>query len=334
MKIVNPPYDIIAKELSGSASEKEKDQIRIWLNSSKDAQQEYEALAEVWNERFFGHEDTSLINQEEIGESIWTKAVEADSSTNTNWLRNNLGVLLKVAAVLVLVFSGFFYGYLSQSSETTTPEISIIEKKTLPGQKSTITLPDGSIVSLNAGSKILYASNFGQNGREIQLVGQAFFDVYKNQDKPFVVDAGNVTIEALGTSFDVNSYQADNIQVSLFTGKVKLSSEKADQQIMLQPGQFSVMQKDLGFTTPQEFEANDVLAWKNGVLKFRDLKLNEIIPILELWYGVEIKNQTRVMGNKHFNGTFNKESLEIILQNIGLSMGFEYEFKDNTVLLK
>lgn len=339
MKINNTPYDILAKELSGCASTNEKAQIQEWLNSSPHAKDEYEVFAEIWQDRFFGEEDQMLINQEEVGNRIWEAAFEPATEKRTNWIRLNIANILKVAAVFIVIASVILVKEIDFFKATETNEVAsrVIEKETLPGQKSTITLPDGSIVWLNSGSKISYSSNFGQENRDVHLTGQAFFDVFKNPKMPFVVDCRNVKVEAVGTSFDVDALALHEIQISLVTGKVKLRTGRGKNgeknEMTLLPGQFSIV-KGNSISDPDTFNVEEVLAWKNGKLIFHDLTLEEIIPTLELWYGVKIQNKTKLKKRKHFFGTFEKESLERVLHNVGLSMGFDYEFHDDIVILK
>lgn len=335
MKTDNTPYDVLVKELSGSASESDKALIKEWLDTSPEARETYASFTEIWEQQYFEHENSQLINQEEIGNKVWNAVFEPPVASRTSWIKINFNNFLKVAAVLVVITSAaIFSGVFSPQEKTSNQPITrIIEKQTLPGQKSTVTLPDGSIVSLNSGSKIRYASDFAQGNRDIYLEGQAFFDVFENPESPFVVTCRNTQVEALGTSFDVDAFSEGQVRVSLVTGKVKLSAAGTTENMLLLPGQFSIVRKDNTMTEAAAFVESDVLAWKNGKMIFRELTLEEIIPTLELWYGVKILNQTKIK-SKHFYGTFEKESLDNVLHNIGLSMGFSYEFQGDTVVLK
>lgn len=335
MKTDNTPYNILARELSGDATESDKAQLKEWLKSSPGARDTYHSFTEIWKEQYFAHENNRLINQEEVGNKIWNATFEPAGAKKTRWIKLQVSNFLKVAAVLVLVTSAVILGerLFQQEKPAIQAEIRLIEKKTLPGQKSTVTLPDGSIVSLNSGSKISYNSNFGHGNRNIELEGQAFFDVFKNPESPFVVSCRNVKVEALGTSFDVDAFSEGQVQVSLVTGKVKLSAVGNTENMILLPGQFSIVNKDNTIIEAAGFVEEDVLAWKNGKMIFRELTLEEMIPTLELWYGVKILNRTKIK-SKHFYGTFEKESLDNVLHNIGLSMGFSYEFQGDTVVLK
>ncbi len=334
MKSDKIPYEELARELSGEATAEEQKRIRQWVESSEEAREEYESFTDIWKERYFVQEDKPIINQDEVADKIWDETFEQRKKTAPKWTIP-LQVIAKVAAVLVLVFSLGYYGYVHVASDSAALRVVTIEKKTLPGQKSMITLPDGSVVWLNAGSKITYTSDFGVHHRNLRLSGQAFFDVFKDKSKPFVVRCKDLEVEALGTSFDINAYQQKQVKVSLLTGKVRVSpGKKKEEQHVLLPGEYSIVDENNHVVEKGKFDSGLATAWKEGKLIFRDMTLDEMIPILELWYGVQIENKTRMKTQKHFNGTFERESLSNILENMGLSMGFESEKNGNKVILK
>ncbi len=332
---LNSLYKKVARDISGQASKKDHEQVAKWKKSSLKAKEDFADLERIWKKRYFAEEDIELISQNEINDKIWYRVFEP-KETNSHFFFNG-GLFIKVAAILTIFLSAIFLvRYMADSSPEIEPQISLITKETLKGQKSTITLSDGSIVYLNSGSKISYLSNYNDSLRYIELEGQAFFDVFKDKKKPFIVKCRGLEVVALGTSFDVNSYRAKSIQVSLVTGKIKLQipeiPEKAS--FTLSPGEYSIVNNEYDITEKGNFEPYEILAWKEGRLIFKDESLEEIIPKLELWYAVQIDNQTTRLSSKHFNSTFEKENLDNILHNMGLSMGFTHIIDDNKVTLK
>jgi transmembrane sensor len=111
------------------------------------------------------------------------------------------------ASFIVVLAASFLIFHMADQPEPKTSEITTVQKQTLPGQKSSITLRDGTVVWLNSGSVISYQSDFNDSLRIIHLTGQAFFEVFKDETKPFIVRCMDLEIEALGTSFDVNGYE-------------------------------------------------------------------------------------------------------------------------------
>ena len=189
---------------------------------------------------------------------------------------------------------------------------------------------------LNSGSSITYYSDFNEKIRLIHLEGQAYFDVFQDKTKPFIVKCRGLRIEALGTSFDVNGYINSPIQVSLVSGSVQLSMapHTASENMILNPGEYSVIDFNNKFIEKGTFNPYEVLAWKEGRLIFENTTIAEIIPKLELWYGVKIINKLSMNLYKPYTSTFEKENLDNILMNMGGVLQFEYEIKGNDVTIK
>jgi len=327
-------YDVLAKHLAGEASEQEKALLDEMVQSSDDAKKLLSNAHHIWSLDCFPNKRSELVSQNESREEIWGTAFGKKS--NKTRMKDS-SVFLRVAATLIIIFSVVFViFYVVDQNGPEIPAITTIQKQTLPGQKSSITLRDGTIVWLNSGSKISYQSNFNDSLRIIELEGQAFFEVFKDKTKPFIVKCRNLEVRALGTSFDVNGYIESQVQVSLLTGSVALSvpeSESKDDMV-LQPGEYSIVNRDNKFVEKGIFDPYEVLAWKEGRLIFDNATIQDIIPRLELWYGVTIANELSINLQKPYTSTFEGENLDNILMNIGGVLQFEYEIKGNNVILK
>lgn len=196
----------------------------------------------------------------------------------------------RYAAVLVLSFisawilSSFYFskeGFLSKELIASRQELVVP-----PGQRAELTLPDGTKVWLNAGSRLSYPSFF-TNERKVFLSGEGFFDVAKNETSPFIVSTQTIDVKAIGTRFNVFSYpDGDYTGVFLQEGKVKayFPSEEA-KGIVLLPEQYLV-QKD-GRLELSVMDSDELL-WREGIYTFKKQKLGNIIKKLELYYDVEI----------------------------------------------
>lgn len=331
-KSLNSLYKIAARKISGQASYDENHRLDQWINSSHKAKDTYSDLERIWSQRYFSEEDMELVSQEESREKIWESAFENEESSKHGRFNSSFFIKL-VAAIIILLTTTFALFYTFDTNQEEVLQVTTTIKQTLPGQKSTITLRDGTVVSLNSGSKISYLSNYNDSLRIIKLEGQAFFDVFKDKTKPFIVKCRNLEVEALGTSFDVNGFSDVSIQVSLLSGSVrlKLSGELEDNNMILNPGEFSIVDKNNEFIKKGIFNPEEILAWKEGRLIFEDALIGEIIPKLELWYGVKIVNFLSVNSEKPFTGTFEKENLDNILHNMGRVMDFDYKINGNIV---
>lgn len=169
------------------------------------------------------------------------------------------------------------------------------------GQNCQITLADGSKVWLNGGSTLRYPSHFEEN-RQIELTGEALFDVAKNGNMPFVVSAKGVCVKVIGTRFNVRGYAAEPLTVSLFRGAVSVYRENNEQQsVVLRPNeQLTVSGEGM---TKHRMDA-DVAAWKDGLLVFKSATMAQIITHLQTCYGVKIIVKHPSLLNIRYSGKF------------------------------
>ena len=159
------------------------------------------------------------------------------------------------------------------------------EKHTLTvgrGAEYRLKLDDGTLVHLNADSKLIYPVSFGTNMREVILEGEAFFEVTKNSERPFVVHCPNYDVQVWGTSFNISVYpEEDFSHTTLVEGKVKVN----DQDIVA--GEQAVYSKNDGKTTVRQVEVEQYVAWQEGTFVFRNERLENVMKTLGRWYGVE-----------------------------------------------
>lgn len=201
------------------------------------------------------------------------------------------------------------------------------------GQKSKIHLPDGSTVILNAESEIKFRSDFGETNREVYLTGESFFEVAPDSLLPFQVFSGKLITTALGTSFNVNSYDPNHIQVQLATGKVEVMSEsQAFVPIFLAPGE------ELRVTgshnlKKRKFNPKKAFLWKSGILLFDNVSLDEFKLVLERWYGVDINLLNSPPKKLKISGEFKDTYLSNVLETIGYAYGFDYKIDQKKVKL-
>ncbi len=329
---LNNLYRIMARKISGQATDREEKTINEWINSSLGAGDTYKDLKNIWSKRYFTHEDIELVSQKEAGDKIWNSVFNKKGRGKKNGIGHSF--LVKLAAVFIFIItSAFIVFYVIDANPEVLPKVTKINKQTLPGHKSIITLRDGTVVSLNSGSTISYSSDFNDSLRIIYLEGQAFFEVFADRTKPFIVKCRNLEVETLGTSFDVDGYKDSPIQVSLLSGSVRLSIYDMDTNngLILSPGEYSLVDKNDNYIDKGNFNPTEVLAWKEGRLIFKDATIEEIIPKLELWYGVKINNYYSINLEKPFTGIFEKENLDNILHNMARVMDFNYELEGNNV---
>lgn len=251
--------------------------------------------------------------------------------TNGNG-RSLIYYISRVAAVFLfaLLISGisFFIG-----SETNLfYKSSWVEVSTEAGQRSMVTLPDRSLVWLNAGTVLKYFPD--KKERKVYLVGEAYFEVNHSPDYPFIVETGEVKIKVLGTKFNVSHYPGSKItEASLLSGKIAMSFAKNDKVIAIRPGEkVSYNSENQIIYKTNSIEYNDFL-WRQGVLVFENVSFNELIVKLERYYAVSFKYNRATFENIHYTGTIYNLDIRKVLEFINLTIPINYEIDNKTIRL-
>lgn len=240
----------------------------------------------------------------------------------------------KVAAVLILpLLAAALYFYFNQNISN-----EFLTLTTQKGEQTSVILPDGSKVWLNVDTKLTYPVDFSIGSRNLNLEGEAYFEVEKNTELPFEVTSGRIKTTALGTRFSVSAYpSSDQIKSSLIEGSVAVSylaNENTTKTNILKPGRQLVFDKKNLTVTINSFNENFELGWKNDQLVFQLTPFNEVVTKLEQWYDVNIEYDYNLFKLETLTVRFEKyESLEKVLQVIGKTNGFNYSIEKNHVKL-
>jgi len=269
--------------------------------------------------------------QKKINPEIYTVSPNVGRSIRHVFLKS-------AAAILILISTSYFFvTYLGNQKSTAAGEqIENITKVADRGQKLSIYLSDGSKVMLNSESKISYPREFSTHVRKVKLEGEAFFEITKNPDRPFVVQTGEYETVVLGTVFIVTAKpQCEQISVALKSGEVyvrKNNNENAplsSEKIHLTPGNIVTIDLSDGSKDISNFDINSVFDWTNNTLFFKEEKLEDVFKRLEVWYNVKFEFNSKYEGKKHikYSGKFENESLENVL--IGLSYVNDFEYNIN-----
>lgn len=199
-----------------------------------------------------------------------------------------LKTALRIAAgaALLLLTGMFFKDKLGNSSKT-------IAATTETDSTKELALSDGSKVTLNQSSQLVFSPKFEKNTREVELTGEAFFNISRDVDRPFVIETQAAKVTVLGTSFNVRSYPNDEIfEVFVETGKVKVDFKENGQSIELIPGQFIRFKSSTGEMVKGLDKSAVPNAWRTGVISFKGQRLHNIFEGMQRLYGVEFDLQT------------------------------------------
>ncbi|HEY9543779.1 FecR family protein, partial [Prevotella sp.] len=241
----------------------------------------------------------------------------------------------KIAAIGLLVVTFGLATYAYRAHQTMADRVAeVVENTVEKGQKARLTLPDGTKVWLNSYSHLTYNGAYNLKDRIVKLSGEAYFEVAKNKEKPFIVECDGVSVEALGTTFDVKAYPSDpTITTSLIEGRVKVSDKKSG--ITLEPNQQLVYDKKSNtFAVAQTDNVNEADFWRKDILYFNATPLSDIAKTIERMYDVKVVMASNDLSRVTFSGTIRNNSLENIFHVISLTYPLSYELHGDTILLK
>lgn len=237
--------------------------------------------------------------------------------------------VFKWAAVAAGICIAAFAGY--QIALYTAP-VQTFEVFADKGQKTSVTLPDGTCVTLNSSSSLSYTSGYNDRDRTVCLSGEAYFDVAKNKELPFVVKAGEMEVTALGTEFDVKSYEEDNrIVATLVEGSILTSV--AGMEEVLKPNQYLIFNKATGTVMKRTATNPEYLVpWKNNEILLEGQNLKEVSVILERMYNVDVMFRDEDIMEYSYTGLIKNNSLNNVLELISSTSPIGYELDENALV--
>ncbi|MCC6930236.1 MAG: FecR domain-containing protein [Gemmatimonadaceae bacterium] len=243
------------------------------------------------------------------------------------WLET--GVILRVAAAAVILIAGATLLPRLRSSSDNRTQVAIGEPAsfaTATGQRRSVKLPDGSVVSLGVSSTLRAREGFGKGAREIELTGEALFTVVHDQARPFRVFVGKTVIEDLGTEFAVRGYgESESVRVAVASGSVAVRhGASADTAIVLEPRDMATIAGAGSIDVQRGIDVSPFTAFSSGRLIFTDTPLADVARDLERWYGVQVRVTDAAIADKHLTVTFERETLDEVLRIIGMSLDVRY----------
>lgn len=316
-----------------------------------------ELLHKILNDELTSEEEKTLLSNPRVAEKMqheWDKLRSmpyADSVDGDKMQAKIMNVVrgvpylkrlkyykaYSIAASVLIAFMLGSVAWLYQEA-TKQPEemcVMVCDRQTV----DSVTLPDGTLVLISSGSKLSFPQSFKGNERRVRLSGQAFFDVARDKEKPFIVETSQMEVTALGTAFEVFSFdKMTDGETVLLNGKVKISltenSSKNKPEYVLYPDQKLSVGQD-GKVQIEKVDANKYSAWRSkGCLSFENEKLSMIIPRLERWYKKTIICDKQVADTYHFSFTIDDETCEDVLRMMCRTSTLSYQKEENAFVLK
>ncbi|MEQ9290165.1 MAG: DUF4974 domain-containing protein [Cyclobacteriaceae bacterium] len=319
--------ELIASRLSERMNQEDSNLLDEWCNQSEENKKEFEYLSRFWKEQ---SGTGKIINSEELEQSIWERVQKGpDQPFKKNHAVWKNFMYLAAACLGILLISYL----LLKSGSTEVQELPAvartITKNAQRGQKIQLRLPDQTLVILNSNSQIEYPEKFSADNRTIRLVGEAYFDVIRDESRPFTVISNSIRTKVLGTTFNVRAYpDENNIKVGVIEGKVQVYNDlqaKVTFNHTLTPNQMSVINLEEKLVIKEGFDPREFVAWKEWVLEFKDQSLGYILNELEKWYDVDISIANGVDLTKSYSGSFENETLKAVLEALSYSGKFHFE---------
>ena len=340
----------IVNYLSDKYTMADSDILNNWLEKHPYNKLLFDQISDIFKASYFKNVE-ALIDEDKAWNDIQNQ-IRIKKGFYPEWK-----LLLRYAAVFVLavVMGGVGFYLLDKKSERIFNQQDVVFTSPL-GSRSLVQLADGSKVWLNAGTTLQYNNMFGKNNRNIQLWGEAFFDVAKNEKLPFSVHTSDLKVIALGTKFNVKAYEEENtIETTLVKGSVKLEAitAKLVGNINLKPNEKAVFTKSNGVTEivssgPDEensapekpkleiirsIETAPISSWKDKRWIIQNENLGQLATKLERRFNVNFIFDDEVLKEFYFGGTLEDESLEQILKAISYASPIKYAIQDNTVII-
>ncbi|MBD8489157.1 FecR domain-containing protein [Echinicola sp. CAU 1574] len=282
---------------------KDNELIQQWLEESEENVNLFLKLKKLYEEE--DHPDYLSKNEIEdqwlkLEEGIEKKSIHSD---RYKWLMG------AAASVLILIAFSVFWRF---GPEKEGPQKETIYQ-TNTGETKSVMLADGTLVWLNAGSKLVVSNDFGQEDRKVTLEGEAWFDVKKNTMKSFVVKTGNIKVKVYGTQFNINAYEwAPTISTSLEEGSISYS-DGLSAELFIKPGEQVIYHKVEKSTTLKRFNTMDHIAWKSNKLVLKDVPLSLAVRKIENFYGIQLNADSKLADGDLITMTIENDSPQEIV---------------------
>lgn len=331
---INEIHPIIIRYLDNSATLEEKKLLLHWLKQSDDNRTDFTLTRDLWLScnAVMGNELEVDIALGKLKDRILKEQRRIERKST---LREKTGTAFArwmKAAVIIVLAIGAGYGisnWKQPSFEKIVVKNQLITGK---GSKGKFILPDGSLVWLNSESKLVYADRFAGNKRVVELEGEAYFEITPNKEKPFIVQAGEIEVEVLGTTFNIDSYSSEEyIQAALLSGSIKITGKAVKEPVYLKPDQLFKYQKAGRNLVVEKAKAGLYAGWIKDQMVFDNDLLSDILISMESRYNVHIECAPSLASSTRLSFTIRQESIEEVLQSMSLIAPLKYKITNQKI---
>ncbi len=354
--------NIIVRFLMNEASKEDIGHLENWISMDSDNKKYFEQIRDMWNSIELEKELDSKMIENDLRRILEQTEQKEKSNeigrSNTRVLHYNW--ILKVAAVFILGFAVSWFVFEGMNSiDNGQVAYNIIE--TPSGSNTTINLPDGSKIWLNADSRLRYPMKFSKDKREVFLDGEAFFEVAKDKSRQFLVKTSDITVKVFGTRFNVKSYPDENtVETTLVEGSISIinnstNSKVAGKEIKMKANERIVLYKEQENITPNEIPQRKIenlpvrkaklvlskridtdrfTSWKDGQLIIKGEPMIKLAVKLERRYNVKIHFEDEEIKQYKFTGTIKNETIEQVMEAIKLASSVDYKIEEREIWIR
>lgn len=327
--------ELIANYLTGGLDENNLAELKAWIAASAENETYFIRQREVWFSAV-SREAASIYNKNKAFDTFRERIHSSKKEQKSFRQGFRLSAMWRYAAVVAVIIAVGCLSYWrgEVNVKDTFADISV---EAPLGSKTKLYLPDGTLVWLNAGSRMTYSQGFGVDNRKVELEGEGYFEVTRNEKIPFYVKTKDLQLRVLGTKFNFRDYPEDHeVVVSLLEGKVELNNMlKSEKEALLTPNERAILNKSNGLMTVESVTASNASQWTDGYLFFDEELLPDIAKELERSYNVKIHIANDSLNNFRFYGNFvrREQNIQEVLDALASTEKIQYKIEERNITI-
>lgn len=327
--------ELIANYLTEGLDKNALDELKTWIAASAENQQYFIRQREIWFSAV-SREAASVYDKDKAFENFRNRVETQKEIQSTSRRGFSLSALWRYAAVVAIIIAVGCISYW-QGEVNVKDTFADISVEAPLGSKTKLYLPDGTLVWLNAGSRMTYSQGFGVDNRKVELEGEGYFEVKRNEKIPFFVKTKDLQLQVLGTKFNFRDYPEDHeVVVSLLEGKVGLNNLlREEKEAVLSPDERAVLNKANGLLTVESVTASNASQWTDGYLFFDEELLPDIAKELERSYNVKIHIANDSLKTFRFYGNFvrREQNIQEVLEALASTEKMQYKIEERNITI-
>lgn len=328
----------IHRYLSNEATPAEKKELDHWINKSESNRKKFESYREIYdveiqNKYEYDTEKALARFRLVMNKDQNTTPYRAAARSGHKLRKRNSAIWWKIAAMLLLTAGLSFYLITSDHlilDKSSVEEISGTKISTEPGEQKSFRLSDGSRIKLNADSELYIPEHFGEDGRVVELTGEAFFEISSIQNLSFEILTSSARVQVLGTKFGVRAWKdREESIITVLTGRVSVRSAnlEIEESTILESGEYSRVTLNRSPTSARYSDIDQYVGWTDQLLVFEETPLKDVLKSLELHFNVQIDVEDSSSIEDPVTARYRNESLKEILEYTSITHGVQFNVK-------